>query len=57
MCKEIFMNERMTYLQTVKGYSVIKSYNIALKEWESQRNNTSLNYEDLIDDREELING
>lgn len=57
MCKEIFMNERMTYLQTVKGYSVIKSYNIARKEWESQKNTSSPNYEDPIDDREELING
>lgn len=53
MCKEIFMTERMDYLQTVRGYTVTRAYNEALKEWEAQKGNSSNAYEEPHDDRDE----
>ena len=56
MCKEIFMTERMDYLQNVRGYTVTRAYNEALSEWEAQKSNSSLNYEEPHDDIEEEEN-
>ena len=55
MSKQIFMTERMNYLQENKGLTITQAYYQAKKEWETQKGNSSkLNYENL---EEEEHNG
>lgn len=58
MSKEIFMVERMNYLQENKGFTITQAYYQAKKDWQAHQGNSSIsNYENHDDREDEDRNG